>query len=452
MGKIKIGLIILGSIAVIGLVVAGIVMAKNGSNNGEADYAPGQIIVKFKGDVEPFRIIRVPEGKVADKIKEYQDKVNVIYAEPNYFVYALGSNDKAYINQWALNNTGQTIHKGSGSSTDPVDTNKPIGSGTSGADVDWEEAWTAFGTTTFATTVIAIVDSGVDWEHPDLSEKIIPGIDYVDGGKPVDVYGHGTHVAGIAAAVTNNSIGIAGIAFSDNIKIMPVRVLDENGMSTAGSVAKGIIYAADNGAKVINLSLGTKHPSTALKEAVNYAWSKGVVLAAAAGNDGGGAKYYPASFPNVISVAATDYNDKIAYFSNFNSEIDVSAPGVNVFSTFPTYPFTIQSIYGRSQNYDVGSGTSMSVPHVVGLAGLLFAQGDNRTNVQVRDIIEKTADDLGATGWDKHFGWGRINVNAALNYSGGTTPPECIPNGALCNCNGKCNPKESPETCPWDCP
>jgi len=423
MRKIKIGLIVLGSLAFVGLVLAGVVMAKNGSNNSKAEYVQDEIIVKFKGDKEPFRVLKVPEGKVGEKVKAYQQRPEVEYAEPNYLIFALGSNDKYYNNQWALNNTGQEIYnkqvldcmeKGNSRDFCCAQEDTICFSGTYDADIDWDGAWTDFSTTTFATTVIAIVDSGIDENHPDLKDKLVSGYDFVDGDNtPHDIYGHGTHVSGIAAAETNNSIGIAGVAFSNNIKIMPVRVLDNNGWGTTANVAKGIMYAADNGAKAINLSLGGRD-STTLKNAVNYAWNKGALLAAAAGNDGGGRKYYPASYPNVISVAATDYNDNRASFSNFNKEVDVAAPGVNVFSTFPTYYFTIETKYGRAEYYDVGSGTSMSVPHVVGLAGLLFAQNSQRTNSNVRNIIETTADDLGPSGRDNYFGNGRINVFDAL--------------------------------------
>ncbi len=467
MGKIKIGFIVLISLALVGLILSGVVTAK--PENPKGEYIQDEIIVKFKGDTEPFRVIKVPKGQVIEKVNAYQQRAEVEYAEPNYLIFALGSNDTAYGNQWALDNTGQTIYKGSGNPDKPIDINKPIGSGTADADVDWEEAWSGFSASTSSDVAIAIVDSGIDESHPDLMNKIwsnstevngTTGVDddwngYIDDNwgwdfvendnTPHDVYGHGTHVSGIAAAETNNSIGIAGIAFASNIKIMPVQVLDDNGMGTAANVAKGIKYAADNGVKVINLSIGGGD-STTLKNAVSDAYSKGALLVAAAGNDGGSRKYYPASYPNVISVAATDYNDKRASFSNFNSEIDVSAPGVNVFSTFPVYPFTIGIKYGRSQNYDVGSGTSMSVPQVVGLAGLLFAQDDSRKNTDIRAIIEKTADDLGTLGWDKYFGWGRINVNAALNYVQPIpppTPPPCIVVPNECNCNGKCGPNET---------
>jgi len=445
MGKIKIGFIVLISLALAGLILSGVVTAK--PENPKGEYVQNEIIVKFRGDAELFRVIKVPKGKVIEKIKAYQQRVEVEYAEPNYLIFALGSNDTYYWNQWALNNTGQEIY--SGCTEEYCNLLKLIGSGTSDADMDWEKAWASFSGASFSSVIIAVVDSGIDETHPDLNGKLVPGWDFVNNDNdPHDIYGHGTHVSGIAAAETDNLEGIAGVAFSANIQIMPVQVLNNDGMGTTANVAKGIMYAADNGAKVINLSIGGGD-STTLKNAVNYAYSKGALLVAAAGNDGGSRKYYPASYPNVISVAATDYNDNRASFSNFNSEIDISAPGVNVFSTFPVYPFTIGIKYGRSRNYDVGSGTSMSVPQVVGLAGLLFAQDSSRDNVKVRAIIEETADDRGASGWDKYFGWGRINVNAALNYVPSTPPPTptCVVVPGVCNCNGKCGPNETSPAC-----
>ena len=455
-------LLIVAVIAGLFLVFFGINAIANSSNSGGDDYASNRIIVKFKNDIKPFEVIRVPKGSVIRKVKEYQAKANVIYAEPDYRILALGEpNDTAYSNQWALNNTGQIIYHGSGNPDDPVSANA-IGSGTQDADTDWYETWNGFSSSTWAqstttSVIVAIVDSGVDLGHPDLKDKIIKGTDYIDNdGEPDDVYGHGTHVAGITAAETNNGTGIAGIAFPNNIKILAIRVLDENGMGYTSDIANGIREAADYGAKngvkvAINLSLGGRDSQT-LKDAVDYAWNKGALLAAAAGNDGGGRKYYPASYDDVISVAATDYNDDIASFSNFNDQVEVAAPGVNVFSTFPTYPFTIQSKYGRSEYYDVGSGTSMAVPHVVGLAALLFDQDSNRSNSDIRDIIDKTADDKGALGWDKHYGYGRINIERALTGDFNAPTPQCVQDGRYCNCNGKCDKFETNSTCPLDCP
>ena len=196
---------------------------------------------------------------------------------------------------------------------------------------------------------------------------------------------------------------------------MPIQALNDQGIGFTSDIARGIRYAVDNKAKVINLSLGGGNSAT-MKDAIDYAFNKGLVIVAAAGNNNGGAAIYPAAYENVIAVSATNFNDNIASFSSVGQEVDVAAPGENVFSTFPSYRFTIGTKYGRAKYYDVGSGTSMAAPHVAGLAGLLFAQNNIRDNTAVRNIIETTANDLGTTGKDNYFGYGRINVYSALSY------------------------------------
>ena len=443
----KISIALFAFVITVGLAFTAGIMAFSDSSTGKANndnqakYAPDRVIVKIKGDKESFRVIAVPEGKVMEKVEKYQAESDVVYAEPDYYIHSLNSNDTAYTNQWALNNTGQIIYKGSGNPNSPVDMTKPIGVGAIDADVDWKEAWNGFSTAAFSTAVIAVVDSGIDETHADLKEKIWLNADEIPGNKkdddsngfvddtwgwdlvrkdnaPHDKYGHGTHVSGIAAAETNNGKGIAGVGFSNNIRIMPLQVLNDQGIGFTSDIAQGIKYAADNGAKVINLSLGGSGSAT-LKNAIDYAWNKGVVIVAAAGNNNGGAVIYPAAYENVLAVSATNYNDNIASFSSIGTEIDVAAPGENIFSTFPSYKFTIGTKYGRARYYDVGSGTSMAAPQVAGLAGLLFAQDNTRDRVAVRNIIEATANDLGTSGKDNYFGYGRINIYAALNY---TTP------------------------------
>ncbi len=204
----------------------------------------------------------------------------------------------------------------------------------------------------------------MQYDHPDLAGKVIRG-DHVDNDwDPYDGNGHGTHTAGIAAAVTNNARGIAGMA--PEATIYAVRVLDESGSGTLQNVANGIIHAADNGADVINLSLGSPNDSITLKEAVDYAWNKGVVVVAAAGNDGSAQPTYPAYYSDAIAVAATDSDESKASFSNYGNWVDVAAPGVNIYSTY------------TDGGYASLSGTSMATPHVAGLAGLLDAQGRQR--------------------------------------------------------------------------
>jgi subtilisin family serine protease len=447
MTKTKIG------IALFGCLILGAVMlanspleAKNSDNKdnseqayiqdeiiSQPEYVQDEILVKYKGDDKPFRVVKVPKGKVGEKVKEYKGRKDVVLAEPNYILYAFdGPADPLYADwQWALNNTGQY-------QTGYFD------EGTPGADINWEPAWSEFATSTWAidnttTTIIAILDSGIDARHPDLKNKLVPGRNFTDYGGPngtKDFHGHGTRVSGIAGAETNNTSagttgGIAGVAFADNIKIMPVKVLGDNACSDVGSVADGIIWAADpegGNAKVINLSLGGESTSYILESIVDDAWNNGVLVVAAAGNDGDERFRYPASFSNVMSAAATDNKDKRASFSNYNDEIDISAPGVRVHSTL---------IYRKGiREYGLGDGTSFACPHVAGLAGLLFAQDSSRTNVQVREIIEKSADDLGVAGKDNYFGHGRINVYAALTYSTCILDGDCE-SGKIC-CLGKC--------------
>lgn len=261
-----------------------------------------------------------------------------------------------------------------------------------------------------SNVTVAIVDTGVDGSHPDLAAKMVPGYDFVEGqaGGNIDPQGHGTHVAGISAAITNNGVGVAG--YAPNVKIMPVRVLDARGSGSFKDVADGIVWAAENGAKVINMSLGGPWPSQAVTDAVKFATSKDVVVIAAMGNDGNGSKSYPAATEGVMAVGATDSSDKRARFSQYGNWISVGAPGVGILSTFPTKKSGMPGI-----NYGSISGTSMATPAVAGLAALVRSQFPTMNYKQVQSHIESTADDLGEQGFDKYYGYGRINVFKALS-------------------------------------
>lgn len=249
-----------------------------------------------------------------------------------------------------------------------------------------------------ASTVVAIVDSGVQLDHPDLVNKLVSGIDLVEPGTPPDDRnGHGTHVAGIVAAQTNNGIGVAGTCPA--CRIMPVRVLNDSGSGTDANVANGIIYAANNGAKVINMSLGGPNTSAVLENAVNYAWSKGVLVACAAGNDGQSTPEYPAGFANCLSVGATDSDDNSASYSNYGTWVDLAAPGSAVYSTY------------INSSYEWRDGTSMATPYVAGVAGLLASQG--LTNAQIRDRLYATADRIPGTG--ARWSHGRLNLLRAVS-------------------------------------
>ncbi|MCU0500542.1 MAG: S8 family serine peptidase [Anaerolineae bacterium] len=273
--------------------------------------------------------------------------------------------------------------------------------------------------------VIAILDTGVYLGHPDLAANIwtnpleIPdnGIDddgngFIDdvhgwnfagnNNAVADDHGHGTHVAGIAAARINNMTGIAGMA--GRTSIMPVKVFypPPNVLGTYEDLIRAMIYAADNGARVINMSLGASSYSRGEEAAVDYAWNHGAIVVAAAGNTGRNTYHYPAAHPNAIAVAATDASDNRAGFSTYGDFVDVAAPGASIYSTL------------MSGSYGYMSGTSMASPHVAGMAGLIFSLNPQLTNAQVRELIEKNVDDLGATGWDPYFGHGRINARKSL--------------------------------------
>jgi thermitase len=277
-------------------------------------------------------------------------------------------------------------------------------------DPDWTEQWglskvdavRAWDTTTGAGEIrIAILDSGVDLSHPDISSKIVANRNFTSSGTVDDLYGHGTHCAGIAAAITDNGVGVAGLGY--NCNIMNVKVLGDSGSGYYSWIANGIIWAADNGANVISMSIGGTTPSTTLKNAVDYAWSKGVVVVAAAGNNATNAAFYPAFYANCIAVAATDPSDIKASFSNYGSWVDVAAPGVDIFSTL------------NQGQYGYKSGTSMSAPLVAGLAGLLWSTEFGTSNTSVRERIEGTAEAIEGTG--VFWTYGRVDASEAVGLT-----------------------------------
>jgi serine protease len=254
-------------------------------------------------------------------------------------------------------------------------------------------------------TVVAVVDTGVDGSHPDLSGRLTAaGVDYVTGtgdGR-TDPHGHGTHVAGVVAAVRGNGIGVAGLA--PLAQVMPIRVLDEAGSGWSSNIAKGIVYAADNGADVVNLSLGGPTEDSATKVAVNYAMSKGIIVVAAAGNSRatGNATNYPAALPGVIAVASTEQSDASSAFSNTGSYIDIAAPGGRILSTVPG-------------GYAYMSGTSMATPYVAATAALVAdITGGTVTTEQFERNLTRTATDLGPAGWDPEFGYGLADPYQSL--------------------------------------
>lgn len=386
---------------------------KNQAISDEA-YVSDEIVVQFKNDHKPFQVIKVPAGMVREKVQEYSRRPDVVFAEPNYYAQAFAApSDPNYALQWNF----ATENKGG---------------------INLESAWTK---TTGAGVTVAIVDTGIAYENyanfvlaPDLDQtKFVAGYDFVNNDAHAnDDNSHGTHVAGTIAQSTNNSIGVAGIAYSATL--MPVKVLNKRGSGTYTAIANGIRFAADHEADVINLSLGGPYPSPILEDALAYAHSKNVTIVAAAGNDGTGTVSYPAAYDAyVIAVGATRVDKTLAYYSNWGSRLDLVAPGgdVNVDqngdgqkdgilqNTFnPTTK--VVSDFG----YYFFQGTSMASPHVAGVAALVIAAGIANNPAGVQAVLQTTALDLGAEGRDDLYGYGLVDAGKALNATVEPPPDE----------------------------
>jgi subtilisin family serine protease len=277
--------------------------------------------------------------------------------------------------------------------------------------------------------VVAVLDTGIDWTHPDIAPNIwsnddgYHGYNFIDDNwYPMDdnVNGyddndewvantytyHGTHVAGIVGAATNNGVGMAGLA---QVRLMAVKVMNDSGEGTDASVASGIRWATDNGAKVIVMSLGVEGISLPLQNAVNYASSRGVVLSAAAGNSGTSVLTYPAAFPSVIAVGAIDESDRRASFSNFGENLDLMAPGVMIYSAM------------GGGSYQYLSGTSAAAPHVAGIAALMLSVNPALTPEEVGQVMNETARNLSLPGYDTGTGWGVVDAFDAVEAVSGPT-------------------------------
>src|SRR3954469_720946 len=257
-----------------------------------------------------------------------------------------------------------------------------------------------------ANVKVAVVDTGVDAQHPDLSGRVGMGVNIVPTTNSVqDDVGHGTMVAGVIAANLNNARGIAGIA--PQAQILPVKVLDANGSGTDDDIADGITWAVDQGAKVINLSLGGPGGGDVLCAAVDTALAADVVVVAAAGNDGAETVGYPAACPGVIAVAATNHTGALTAFSSFGWRVALAAPGLDITST-------ALSAHPTADSYDTESGTSFSTPIVAGVAALIRSHDPGASQAQVTHTIEATARDVGPPGVDRAFGHGIVDPLAAL--------------------------------------
>ena len=377
------------------------------------DFVPGELVIKFRPQLSGQSVerllqvekmttletvpqgdlmrVQVTPGREAEVIARLRGQNNVDFVTYNYRIQALEEpNDPDYALQWPLNNNGQS-------------------GGTAGADIEVARAWDIH--TGDDNITIAIIDSGVDLDHPDLEANIVPGYDFVnDDTLADDDNSHGTHVAGIAAAIGDNGIGIAGVSW--RAKIMPLKMLDANGNGSTFDLAQAIYYAADNGAHIINMSLGGTCGSWPdVEAAISYAVSKGLLLVAASGNQNA-LVFCPAAFEGVMAVAATTDTDARWFGSNYGNELDVSAPGDFIYSTV------------NNGGYDYKTGTSMASPHVAGLAALIWSYEPTLTADRVKQIIQDTSDDLGDPGWDSFYGTGRINAWRALDtFSFQTSTP-----------------------------
>ncbi len=319
-------------------------------------------------------VVEIPESKTSQNfLQTLKNDKEVLFAEPDIKVEADNFNDPMFNEQYALKK------------------------------VDAVNAWAV--NQGNQSTVIGIIDTGVDLDHPDLKSKLLDGYNAINPGTPPkDDARHGTHVAGIASAIGDNSIGISGLA--PKCKILPIKVLG-NGTGSIATISDGLIWAADHGADVVNMSLGTYTEEKTLGEAVKYALGKNVVCVATMGNDNMEKRRFPAGFPGMIAIGSTDENDKKSTFSNYGDWITVSAPGTNILSTLPTYM--------SPNGYGKMSGTSMAAPLVTGLVGLIRSQSKGLSPAETAKILKAGSDDLGDAGFDKYFGAGRINASKTLN-------------------------------------
>ena len=265
---------------------------------------------------------------------------------------------------------------------------------------------------------VAVLDTGVDFGHPDFTGRIPPGHDFVNNDDDAsDDNGHGTWVAGIIAANANDGIGIAGISWQDTI--LPVKIMNANGTGDTSDLTSGIVWATDHGASVINMSVGGFPYSQYVHDAVRYAWNHDVVLVGAAGNNATDGQFFPASYPEVISVSATQTDDEFTFWSNYGPDVDVSAPGASILTTNCQVCKPVEQDVSGDHRYTYISGTSFAAPNVAGVVALIRGRWQTMTAAQVVDRLKSTVDDLGYPGWDRRYGHGRVN---ALRAVGGSSP------------------------------
>jgi serine protease len=379
---------------------------------GKPRHVPGEIVVKFvpgttaesKGEIMrrfglahkqeslKFGMFTVVTHAMPDAVLEtLKREGSILYAERNAYAYAL-VNDPYFGYQWHMES------------------------------INAEGAWSQV-TNPGAGTVVAVVDTGVRQSLEDLNETLfVPGYDFINGDNdPNDDNNHGSHVAGTIAQSTNNGIGVTGVAYK--AAIMPVKVLDRRGSGSYTAIANGIYYATDNGADVINMSLGGSANLNVLRDACEYAAANDVVIVAAAGNDATDSPFYPAAYPVCISVSATTLDDALAGYSNYGSTIDIAAPGGDSADRNGDgyVDMVLQNTFSRkNEGYYFFQGTSMASPHVAGVAALVRGARPNLTAAEVRDILLGTATNMGQP---YLFGAGLLNASEALAVALDVSPP-----------------------------
>ncbi len=413
---------------------------------GRPTYVPDQLFVKFRAGVAAaaaadahrqaggavfqtisrldVHVVRLtPGSSAAAAMAAYRASGTVEYVEQVPYAYRMViPNDPSFSSQWHYSTIGLP---------------------------------SAWDTILGAAVIVAVIDSGIRNDHPDLGGVAVTGFDFIDNtangdgdgedGDPTDPgcpdidpndLSHGTHVSGTIAALSNNGVGVAGVNWGGTspIRIMPLRVLGQVmpfsnpnncGVGSFADIAQAIIHAADHGAKIINMSLGGSSGSPTTDSAISYARSRGVTLLAAAGNDGCGAISYPARNPNVIAVGATTITDTRASYSNCGPELDVTAPGGS--SAGGVLSTTGSPAGGNT--YAAFQGTSMATPHAAGLAALMYGRGITDPAL-IETTLESTALDLGAPGFDNEFGHGRIRANMAIS-GGSPSARQCAFSGVL---------------------
>ena len=353
-------------------------VAPNGGSVLQAMDAPGLYLVQLPS---PPSLDELP--KTVQALGQSTGIFKFVEADPIVHVNVV-PNDPDFSGEWGMNNTGQT-------------------SGTAHADINAPAAWNIVNSS--PNVVVAVIDTGIDFNHPDVAPNIwtnphpgnsgyandLHGWNFcANNNNPQDDFFHGTHVSGTIGAVGNNGAGVAGVTWS--VKIMPLKFLDSTGAGTTSNAVNAVYYAVKNGAQILSNSWGGGGYTQSLKDAIDYANAHNVLFVAAAGNSSSNndsTPAYPADYtsPNIIAVAATDDNDQLAYFSNYGANsVQLAAPGVGILSTFPTVATAAMTSYGLPTKYGQISGTSMATPHVSGAAALALGQNPSLTVAQLKTL------------------------------------------------------------------